>query len=775
MADGNVVIDVGLNTGNIDKEFAKLRGKIEKAEKELETRVGEQNTLSDKLKAATEEAERTRGAIADISESIRQMEASLHGEEGSIEFGFDEFTQLPASIAEAKQDLAEQEKLLKEQEKTVAQITREHEKSAAKIGAERDKLVEMKDTAGEMAAELRRANPGMALAQSLDSAQSKLTKFLKYAIGIRSVFVLFRRLRSAIVDSVRAFAQEDKQTQQTIAELRSSLAALKASWGAAFAPILTAVAPLLQKLIGWLTSAANALAMFMAILSGRTTYKKAVANVGELASGVSGVGSGLQETADAAEETQKQLAGFDKLNILQDMSQQDKNHGGGGGGGAAAQNGFDLVEEEVDPWAKKLAEHLTLVRDLAIAIGAAILTWNLAKFIGNLIGVKLTMKQLLGLSVAVGGAVLYFAGWIDAFKNGVNWDNVIEMIAGCAAAAVGLGLAFGSTAAAVALLTGGIGMLVIGMVDWIKTGQLSTETFWLLEAGIAAVGIALAIIINPWMLLVAAIAAGALAIYKNWDTIQKKWADLISGIQKKWNSLKLWWSGVVSTAQNAGASFVERFMAGMASIGNKLQNWWDNSIKPWFTIEKWLSLGKTAMQGIKNGLNSIQMPRFHFGWSSASYNYNFFGKRGTVQIPYPSLDWYAKGGVFDSASIIGVGEAGKEAVVPLERNTEWITTVADGIADRLSRGNFIDQLADAFIGSTLPAMASGSVVPPNSVSAGFSSDVTNSIIEELKALRQGLSQLASQPIEVSSRMYMDRRELGRAVTEYQRSEERARG
>jgi hypothetical protein len=44
---------------------------------------------------------------------------------------------------------------------------------------------------------------------------------------------------------------------------------------------------------------------------------------------------------------------------------------------------------------------------------------------------------------------------------------------------------------------------------------------------------------------------------------------------------------------------------------------------------------------------------------------------GTTKTSYPvfskSLQWFAKGGIFDAPSVIGVGEAGAEAVVPLDR------------------------------------------------------------------------------------------------------------
>ena len=777
MADGNVVIDVGLNTGNVDKELAKLRNKIEKAEKELESNVGTRDEIAEKLKQATQEAEQTRGAIADITEAIREMEAAYRGDEGAIDFGFEDFTQLPESIAAAKKDLAEQEELLKSQQKAIESITKEHEKACDKIEQERKNLEGLKSTAGDLVKNLREENPGSALAASIGQAQTNLLSFVKKALGIGSIIVLIKKLSSAIVDSVRAFAQEDAQTQATINELRAALAALKASWGAAFAPILTAVAPLLQRLIGWLTTAANAVASFMAVLSGKGTYKKAVANVGELSSGVGGVASGLEDTTEAAKEAEKQLAGFDELNILRnpDTDKDKGKNGGGGAGGAGGNNGFDVVEEDVLPWTKKLAEHLELIKDLAVAIGAAILAWKVGKFLNQLLGLNLTMKQLLGLALAVGGAALYIQGWVDAFNNGVDWDNTISMIAGCAAAAAGLGLAFGASAGAVGLLIGGIGMLLVGCADWIRQGKLSTQTFWLLEAAIAAVGIALAILISPWALIVAAVAAAALAIYKHWDTVKEKWAQLLNWLQRKWDTLKEWWSGVIGRAGDAGRAFIEKLMDGMSHIGEKMQAWWNEKVKPWFTAEKWRELGRTAIEGIKNGLNSIQMPKFHFSWSKAAYNYNFFGKTGTVNIPYPNIDWYAKGGVFDGASIIGVGENGKEAVVPLEHNTEWINVVADGIVERLTRGNFADRLADAFMSARMPAMAGGTVVPPNSAYAGSQGGWNNSIMEELKALRTEISALANQPIEVSSKMYIDRREVGQAVTEYQRSEARVKG
>ena len=60
-------------------------------------------------------------------------------------------------------------------------------------------------------------------------------------------------------------------------------------------------------------------------------------------------------------------------------------------------------------------------------------------------------------------------------------------------------------------------------------------------------------------------------------------------------------------------------------------------------------------------------------------------------IPHINVQWYAKGGILDGAqifgrmgsSLLGGGEAGREAVLPLDRNTEWMDRIADRVVSRL--------------------------------------------------------------------------------------------
>ena len=93
----------------------------------------------------------------------------------------------------------------------------------------------------------------------------------------------------------------------------------------------------------------------------------------------------------------------------------------------------------------------------------------------------------------------------------------------------------------------------------------------------------------------------------------------------------------------------------------------------------------------------IKMPHFSWSWTDL----------GVVKIPNINVDWYARGGIVDKPTLIGAGEAGREAIVPLERNTEWIRRVADELADILT-----DRLGSILQSYPMPAVASGALIPP---------------------------------------------------------------
>lgn len=170
-----------------------------------------------------------------------------------------------------------------------------------------------------------------------------------------------------------------------------------------------------------------------------------------------------------------------------------------------------------------------------------------------------------------------------------------------------------------------------------------------------------------------------------WFT-KEKWHELAdnmkAGIQDKWNETVSWWNQlgpVVWWSNNVAPWFTKGkwddlykniklslndAWNGAVSWWNSLGpvKWWKENVEPWFTAERWNDLGKNAINGLVDGIKSIHIPspHFEFGWESLDDYDNLAAKAakklGFTEIPTLNIDWRAKGGVFNSASVIGVGE-----------------------------------------------------------------------------------------------------------------------
>lgn len=238
---------------------------------------------------------------------------------------------------------------------------------------------------------LRGVNTG---AEDAGKSLKKLAKFaLKYFLGLRSIFILYKRIRSAGVEAYKGLASQFPELNAELNSLKNSFFQLKNSIATMAQPILSALVPAIKTLMSWLTAAMNALANFFAILTGaKYVYKAAKANK-DWAKSASGAGK-------AAKEANEDIAEYDNLILIQ----QDKDSGGGGGGGEADEyaGAWEKVEAESD-FAQKLKE----------AINAG--NWE---EVGDLFAKKLN------------GVVDRFDNWInDTFRpKGKMWADRIGRI-----------------------------------------------------------------------------------------------------------------------------------------------------------------------------------------------------------------------------------------------------------------------------------------------------------------------------------------------------------
>ncbi|MCS8593074.1 phage tail tape measure protein [Enterococcus faecium] len=163
-----------------------------------------------------------------------------------------------------------------------------------------------------------------------------------------------------------------------------------------------------------------------------------------------------------------------------------------------------------------------------------------------------------------------------------------------------------------------------------------------------------------------AAVAGAITVIKNWGSITDWFSD-------KWNKLKEWWSkfwsqfsGPADAAFKILSNSVKTLVSFMfGSFDDKL-----NAIKKLFKFLK-LKIPKIELP---------PMPHFSLKWSSNKV----FGKK----ISYPSgidVKWFADGGILTKPTIFGTsgnkllggGEAGKEAVAPLDKLMAYIQKAVD--------------------------------------------------------------------------------------------------
>lgn len=187
----------------------------------------------------------------------------------------------------------------------------------------------------------------------------------------------------------------------------------------------------------------------------------------------------------------------------------------------------------------------------------------------------------------------------------------------------------------------------------------------------STLGISFAAIAGPVGIVIAVIAAliaiGVL-LYKNWDVIKAKASELLSVITERFEAIRI----SIQTKVNAIKAFLTAagngIKAGAAIAFAAIKN----SITSPFTTA--VSIIRAAINKIKSIISGA-----HFTFPHIKLpHFKISGKLSVnpPSVPKISVDWYKTGGIFDSPSIIGVGEAGSEAVVPLDKLWNKLDTIA---------------------------------------------------------------------------------------------------
>ena len=228
----------------------------------------------------------------------------------------------------------------------------------------------------------------------------------------------------------------------------------------------------------------------------------------------------------------------------------------------------------------------------------------------------------------------------------------------------------------------------------IVIGKMATGVGAILKV-VAVLGPAIAGIgttLLPIIAIIAAVIAIGVLLYKNWDTIKAKAIEFKDAVVAKFTEFKAKVTSIftgikdaISNAWNLAKAFVFSIIKNIVlkvtssfnSLKSTVSSIWNN-IKTAITAP--ITAAKEKVKAIIDKIKSL-FP-FKVGKIISGLKLPHFKLTGEFSlknktVPKLSVDWYKTGGIFDGPQVIGVGEAGPEAVVPLDKLWQKLDAIAD--------------------------------------------------------------------------------------------------
>lgn len=715
--------------------------KIDKMEEELNKSTGEQSGIKAQLDAAKEAAKQTEAAIKSLKDEASRIKDVTSG---NVSASPDDYIAAYSRQAEVAAQLKEQETALRQQDKIVESLDGKYARITDKVNEQTAALDAAKTRAGELTEKITSAHGAterMALAS--EKASKSMDTFGKRVSGLFKRILVFSLISKAL-QSLRTWLGKTIMQNE---EARAAVARLKASLLTLAQPILEVVIPVFVKLVNILAQVVTAIAKFFGMLSGKSwsAQKSAAAGLNEEQKALEGVGA-------AAEDAGKSMAGFDEINQL---TSNNAGAGGGGGSGTSASDAISPDFSSLDMAEDELNDILGIVG----AIAAGLLAWKIASLFTD----SLSTIGGLALAAAGGFALVYF--WLDAWNNGIDLENFLGMLGGLAALAGGLAIAFGPIAAGIALVAGGLAMLVVGIKDVIENG-FNLENTLTIIAGLFAAGLGISLLTGSWIpLLIAAIVGILVALV----SFTGHGEELINGLKDVVEGFGKFFKGVFTGDLKLAAEGAKQIWAGLKQAWNAIVN----SIKDaWNAFVEWLRSKNPALANIFETIGKL------FGDQYESWKKILSGLITFISGVFTG-DWKkAWNGVLDVLKgiwnlIVGTIEGAINLIIDgINLLISALNKIQVNIPDwvPLLGGRTFGVNIPPVTRVSLPRLASGAVIPPNSEFLAVLGDqksgtnIETPLATMVQAFKQAMAETGGMGgRQITVVMQLDHRELGRAV------------
>lgn len=647
--DGYLKIKTKLDNSGIDKDITELENKIKKTQTDNLGLDKEATGLQEEIN----QYEKLCNEADKYKEKIKQLEA----ERKTLTLGglsstnVPQYNSLTTNIDLMKQKYSQATIEIDKQASKIDKVYAKLNKIKAKQTENNAKVQEFKDKIESIKIN-KVQNQINNIGKGIQGQISKIGKMAFAIIGIRTAW-------NAVRSAINIVSQYNSQVSTDLEYMRYCIA--------------NALVPIVQSLIKLLYTALSYINAISTAWFGINLFSYSSAkNFQKMKNSASG-------TAKSAKEIQKSLQGFDEMNILQDNTSST----GGSTGVSAPSMDLSNVQGEIPAWLKWIIENKDLIISTLTGIATAVL---LIKF--GLEGIK-----ALGIGVLIAGIMYTVMALIEYLKD-PSWENFGKVIQGIGVSIIGVGVIIASVLGIVA----GAPVIITGAIVLI----------W-------------GTIVKYWEQIKAFFQSGIDWLKGKSDWIRQMFGDVVgdiydnfvSGLQDVLNWLDSTMKGIKANF-NEIISFIKNVFSGnwqgaWQNIKNIFSNIWEgmkNTVKTIFGLigKMAINIGKTvgatisgAFKAVVNGVLRAIEDILNSPIRAINSLTDVINRVPGINLGYLNtfnLPRLAKGGVISQPTQAIIGEAGREAVVPLENNMEWLDVLADKLASKIgtSGGSYIINL-----------------------------------------------------------------------------------